>query len=85
MELGKKEFAEIMAKLAVLEVKLDDNAADLKEHIRRTANLEGRTESIEAHVHQVQGAFKLIAWVGGILTVLATVGGVLVSHWTTKR
>jgi hypothetical protein len=83
MWLGRKEFTEIMTALTELKVESREIKADLKEHIRRTANLEGRTESIEVHVHQVRGIFKFLAMVGGTLTVLGAIGGVLVSFWTT--
>lgn len=84
MWLGRKEFTEIMTALTELKVESKEIKSDLKEHIRRTANLEGRTESIEIHVHQVRGIFRFLAWTGGVITLLATVGGVLVSYWTTK-
>ncbi len=73
-----------MASLAKLETQNIEIKSDLKEHIRRTSNLEGRTESIEMHVHQVQGIFKFLAWTAGLLTLVATIGGVLVSYWTAK-
>jgi hypothetical protein len=84
MNLGKKEFAEIISKLAVLATQNDEIKADLREHIRRTTNLEGRTESIEKHVHMVQGILKFLAFTGAGLVGLSTIGGVIVSYWLTK-
>jgi hypothetical protein len=79
-----KDVADIKTTLAEIKLGNKEIKEDLKEHIRRTSNLEGRTESIEKHVHQVQAIFKFLAWTGGVLTLVVAIGGVLVSYWTTK-
>lgn len=58
-----KDMMEVKTSLARIE-------ENLKEHMRRTHNLEGRAESIEKHVHMVQGVFGFL----GILALIATVG-----------
>lgn len=71
-----------------IEKKLDDNTRqtlentlNLKEHMRRTELLEDmvagtsdRIKPIEAHVHMMAGAFKLVVVLG---TAAATIAGLL--------
>lgn len=70
-----KDVSDIKASLSRLEAHQVEIKEDLKDHIKRTANLEGRTESIEAHVHMVQGVMKFMAF----LSIVAAIVGTIVS------
>lgn len=60
-----KDMVEVKTSLARIE-------ENLKEHMRRTFNLEGRAESIEKHIHMVQGVGAFI----GLLALIASIVGV---------
>ena len=65
-----REFTEIKSSLARIE-------ENLKEHMRRTAIQEGKMESVEKHVHAVQGAGVFI----GILALVTTIVGAVFAYF----
>lgn len=72
-----------LTKLHEIDKTLARNTDSLELHIRRTEQLEERTEQIEVHVLEVNGAIKFMkgfVWfLGAVLTCLAVIKAIGVS------
>lgn len=64
-------------RLNAIDIRLAKYNAELEFHIARTNQIEDLVLPVVEHVSQLRGAAKFIAAVGVILTVLATIYGVL--------
>ena len=51
----------------------------LKDHIKRTKQLEDRVEPIETHVRTVSIIFKILGWGFGIIIGIGSLSGVIFS------
>jgi uncharacterized membrane-anchored protein YhcB (DUF1043 family) len=67
----------VEVRLDSVDVKLAKYNSELEFHIARTNQVEDTLLPIVSHVEQVRGAAKLIGAVGVLLTVIATIYGVL--------
>jgi hypothetical protein len=67
----------IEGRLDKMDVRLAKYNSELEFHISRTTQIEDDLLPIVQHVEQIRGATKLIAAIGVLLTVLATIYGVL--------
>lgn len=64
-----KEVFHVLTQLREAIARIEVNLA---EHMRRTAIQEGKMESVEKHVHMVQGVIKFIGLIAVISTVVST-------------
>lgn len=64
-------YAEQKAVLAAMAVDVQENKEDLKEHMRRTSNVEQRVSPLERHVAMWSGVGKAVAILGTVATVCA--------------
>lgn len=60
-----------------MNVTLGKQSVILEEHVKRTNLLEKKLEPVEKHVAIMQGAFKVISWVG--LGILLKIGHALLT------
>lgn len=65
------------SRLDVVDVRLSKYNAELEFHIARTNQIEDDLLPIVAHVEQLRGAGKLIAVIGALIGVAATLYGLI--------
>jgi hypothetical protein len=73
VEQDEELAADVTKKLTHIELILDRNTNSLELHMRRTSQLENRTEQIEKHVVEVGGAIKFlkaVVWLAGAVGVV---------------
>lgn len=75
------EIAAVRETLGRLEANQVAVKEDLKEHIRRTANLEGRAETIEKYIHQDRAIKMFLTKTIGILALAATIAGAIIAYF----
>jgi hypothetical protein len=72
--VNEQRLSSIERSLASIDKTLAVNTEHLSEHIRRTAIIEKELAPVVKHVHQMQGAGKLL----GLLALVATIMGALI-------
>ena len=76
-----KDVSDIKQTVARIETLQAEMKEDLKEHIKRTAQNEGRIESLEENAHQIHGAVKLIAYLAAAVGVIGTLVTIYISFF----
>lgn len=69
--------ADVSKKLTNIELILDRNTTSLEVHMKRTNQLEDRTEQMENHVVEIGGVLKFLKGLGWFIGVLVSVLAVL--------
>lgn len=81
-----EKIIQLLQRIAVLETKLEQNQKDVKE-IEKQVNskleeIDTKLDSINTFLHQVNGGWKTLAIIGGILIAFVTMGSHVVKMFS---